>query len=34
MAIIESRFKWLMGTLITMWISIIAMLITMVLTVL
>ena len=31
---IESRFKWLMGTLITMWISMIAMLITIVLTVL
>jgi len=31
---IESRFKWLMGTLITMWISIIAMLITIVLAVL
>ena len=28
---IESRFKWLMGTLITMWISMIAMLITIVL---
>ena len=27
----ESRFKWLMGTLITMWISIMAMLITIVL---
>ena len=31
---IESRFKWLMGTLMTMWISIIAMLITIVLAVL
>ena len=30
----EGRFKWLMGTLITMWISIIAMLITIVLAVL
>jgi len=28
---VESRFKWLMGTLITMWISMIAMLITIVL---